>query len=204
VCVNSIMRHASKPVSVMPIMLSQLDGACVPDAMGSTEFSLSRFLTPYLTRATVSMFVDCDFLFLDDVWKLYDIARAQPYADVLCVQHDYTPKAAVKFLGHEQHTYPRKNWSSLMLFNAHRSCVRLLTPEKVRSLTPGQLHRMAWASAVGALPAEWNWLVGEYADRDVSELHALHYTLGGPWFGVDSAYADLWRRELAGITGGMT
>ena len=36
---------------------------------------------------------------------------------VYCVQHDYRPKERVKMDGKVQTTYPRKNWSSFMLFN---------------------------------------------------------------------------------------
>ena len=36
---------------------------------------------------------------------------------VYCVQHDYHPKETIKMDGAAQISYPRKNWSSLMLFN---------------------------------------------------------------------------------------
>lgn len=201
VCVHSIMKRASKPVLVMPLMLNQLNGMCGEDPRGSTEFSISRFLTPHLARSRVSLFVDCDFVFLDDVWKLYDIARANNYIDVFCVRHDYRPHTKTKFYGAEQHVYPRKNWSSLMLFNGHRTAVNALRPDAIRGMSPSELHQMLWARAIGSIPIEWNWLVGEYEDRPAAELKGLHYTLGGPWFGVESAYADLWRRELKEITG---
>lgn len=193
-CVHSMLRRASKPPAVKLLMLDQLDAWVKRDEKASTEFSLSRFLTPYLApNNSISMFVDCDFLFLDDVWKLYEIARDNCYVDVLCAQHDYVPKNRTKFLGHEQHTYPRKNWSSLMIFNGHRTAVQRLTPEEIKKRTPAELHRMEWARDVGAIDLRWNWLVGEYEDRDPDELHALHFTLGGPWFGIESAYSQLWR-----------
>lgn len=201
VCVHSILKHARKPVLVAPLMLSQLDGLCNKDDRGSTEFSVSRFLTPHIARTRVSLFVDCDFVFLDDVWKLYDIAKDNWFADVFCVKHEYQPRAGTKFLGHIQYVYPRKNWSSLMLFNGHRTAVQNLTPEKIKGMSPQDLHRMSWAHEIGDLPIEWNWLVGEYDDRPVSELKALHYTLGGPWFGVESAYSNIWKAELKEIVG---
>jgi len=108
VCAHSIMRRASRPVSITPIMLRQLDGLYNrQDPSASTEFSLSRFLTPHLAKGGVSMFVDCDFVFLDDVWELYEQAATQPMVDVLCVQHDYVPRGHTKMDGAVQHAYPR-------------------------------------------------------------------------------------------------
>jgi hypothetical protein len=99
---------------------------------------------------------------------------------LLVVKHDYTPKTATKFFGQQQTVYPRKNWSSLMVFNNARC--HNLTPEDVNSASALELHRFKWMDdeAVGSLPLEWNWLVGEYEPN--AEAKILHYTLGGPWF----------------------
>jgi hypothetical protein len=205
VCAHSIMRRASRPVSITPIMLRQLDGLYNrQDPSASTEFSLSRFLTPHLAGGGISMFVDCDFVFLRDVWELYEMAVAAPMDDVLCVQHDYVPRGHTKMDGAVQHAYPRKNWSSLMLFNGHRQAVRNLTPERVNAMLPAALHRMEWAHNVGEIPKVWNWLAGEYTSSvSAAELSAIHYTLGGPWFpGREGCeYADVWVRELDDMLG---
>ncbi len=198
------MRRASKPVSITPIMLRQLDGLYNrQDPSASTEFSLSRFLTPHLAGGGVSMFVDCDFVFLDDVWELYEMAVAAPLDDVLCVQHDYVPKTRVKMDGATQHAYPCKNWSSLMLFNGHRQAVRNLTPERVNAMLPADLHQMEWAHNVGSISRVWNWLAGEYINVPLEALKAIHYTLGGPWFPQHAhcEYADVWVRELDDMLG---
>lgn len=169
------------------------------DPRASTAFSLTRFLTPHLADGGVSMFVDCDFVFLDDVWELYEIARQDPYKDVFCVQHDYQPSTRRKFLGAEQHAYPRKNWSSLMVFNGHRTSIKRLTPAFVEAATPADLHRMTWARDIGELPKAWNWLVGEYEEVDPSGIKALHYTLGSPCFGP-SEHEDIWWNEFHRMT----
>ena len=204
VCAHSIMRRASRPVSISPIMLRQLDGIYNrADPQASTEFSLSRFLTPYLAGGGISMFVDCDFVFLHDVWELYELAATNTMDDVMCVQHEYTPRDTIKMDGQLQHAYPRKNWSSLMLFNGHRSAVKNLTPLKVESLSPANLHRMEWAQNVGHLPRAWNWLVGEYEKVPLNQLKAVHFTSGGPWFKqqANCDYAEVWVRELDDMLG---
>ena len=204
VCAHSIMRRASKPVKIAPIMLRQLDGLYSrKDPAASTEFSLSRFLTPHLAGGGVSMFVDCDFVFLHDVWELYELAATNYMEDVLCVQHDYVPAARVKMDGQVQAAYPRKNWSSLMLFNGHRAPVRNLTPLKVSALAPADLHRMTWAQNVGHIPRAWNWLVGEYPKAPLDEVKALHFTNGTPAMPgyQDCDYSGVWVKELDDMLG---
>jgi hypothetical protein len=98
-----------------------------------------------------------------------------------------------------QTTYPRKNWSSFMLFNNAHPVVRALTPEIVNRESPAFLHRFGWISddaLIGELPLEWNFLVGEYPKPDATP-NAIHYTNGGPWFpGLEQVdYGDLWLAE---------
>jgi hypothetical protein len=193
VCAHSLMRRASKPVRISPLIKNQLRSIHErDDPRASTDFSLTRFLTPHLARDGVSMFVDCDFLFLGDVWELYERAKADPYSDVFCVKHDYIPKPDPKFLGAAQYAYPKKNWSSLMLFNGHRAAVKRLTPDYVQRASPSDLHQMAWAQSIGSLPKSWNWLVGEYEPVDSSALKALHFTRQTPCFGPSEYEAEWW------------
>jgi lipopolysaccharide biosynthesis glycosyltransferase len=91
-----------------------------------------------------ALFCDCDFLFLDDIAKLNEYL--DPSKAVLCVKHDYTPKATVKMDGKVQTNYPRKNWSSFMLFNCEHPSTKTLTPDVINSQTGAYLHRMQWAA----------------------------------------------------------
>src|SRR5437588_411598 len=116
----SLARRASIPVAVEPIKLADLRARGLytrdADPLASTEFTYSRFFTPYLAGyAGWALFCDCDFLWLGDIAGLVEYTRT-PKA-LYCVQHDYTPKETTKMDGKPQTTYPRKNWSSLMLFN---------------------------------------------------------------------------------------
>jgi hypothetical protein len=194
----SIHARASAPVAIAPLMLSQLGGLVTRERhpLQSTEFAFSRFLTPCLSDYEGwSIFMDCDMLMLDDVAKLWAL-RDDRYA-VQVVKHDHQPRETVKFLGQTQTQYPKKNWSSVMLFNNARC--RALTPEYVSTASGLELHQFKWLpdeALIGALPRRWNHLVGYYAPtRDAS---LVHYTLGGPYFEEyrDCEYAAEWRAEL--------
>ena len=195
---HSILRRASAPVAIVPLMQSQLKGLYTRPRgpTESTEFSLTRFLVPALSEYRGwSVFMDCDMLCRADLSELEAHIRHQPEKAVLVCKHDYVPRTERKFLGQVQTKYPRKNWSSLMVFNNAR-CAHL-TPEYVNSASGLDLHRFNWLEdgQIGELPLEWNWLVGEYDYRPDAKI--VHYTLGGPYFDEyrDCDYAEEWRAE---------
>lgn len=200
---HSILRRASIPVSVTPLMQSQLMGLYkrVRGPTESTEFSLTRFLVPALSQYRGwSIFMDCDMLCRSDIAELRGFAERNADKAVLVCQHDYVPSTERKFLGQVQTRYPRKNWSSLMLFN-NRLC-KALTPDYVNSASGLELHRFAWVrdEAIGSLPLEWNWLVGEYEPRPDAKM--VHFTLGGPYFEDYRCcdYAEEWNAEFRSMT----
>ena len=162
------------------------------DENASTEFSLTRFLTPALSNFKGwSLYCDCDFLFLNDIKELFDLA--DPKYAAMVVKHDYKPKSNTKMDGQIQFPYPRKNWSSLILFNNEHPSHKFLD---VNGMTPAELHQFDWIADkdLGELPGCWNSLVG-YDDSWTYPL-ALHYTDGGPWFEEtkDCDYSDLWNQ----------
>ena len=86
------------------------------DKKGSTEFTISRFLVPFLSEYRgYSMFMDCDVLVLEDLMNIFHEVHSENI--VSCVQHDYSPKSNMVMNNQIQHVYPRKNWSSVMVFN---------------------------------------------------------------------------------------
>jgi hypothetical protein len=194
---HSIQARASQPVSIAPLMLSQLAGILSRERhpLQSSDFSFSRFLTPYLSGyAGWSLFMDCDMLMLEDIASLWAL-RDERYA-VMVVKHEHKPRETVKFLGEPQSAYEKKNWSSVMLFNNARCAA--LTPEYVNRASGLELHQFKWLpddDVIGALPARWNHLVGYDAPR--SDAALVHYTLGGPYFSAyaNADYADEWRAE---------
>ena len=200
VCRFSLHRHASAEIDIHPLKQATLRELGLytrgPDK-ASTEFSLTRFLTPYVAAHNGwTLFVDCDFLFTTDVHKALKHVRKDKA--VYVVKHVYTPANTLKMDGKLQTAYPRKNWSSFMLFNNAHPAVKALTPEVVNRETPAFLHRFSWLSddLIGELPLGWNFLEGEYP-RPQQTPHAIHFTNGGPWFpqwqNVD--FGDLWRAE---------
>lgn len=210
VCRHSIARLSPSKVSIHPLRqpaLRELGLYARPPDTASSEFSLTRFLTPYLAATSGwSIFADCDFLFTAPVNEVLD--GLDPTKAVHVVQHDYAPRYAMKMDGQPQSAYPRKNWSSFMVFNGSHPDVRALTPDVVNAAAPADLHRFRWVrddKDIGGLAPTWNFLVGEY-DPLPETPKAIHYTNGGPWFpdwgSVD--YADLWmaeRQRLAEATG---
>jgi hypothetical protein len=201
VCRHSLLRHSVPDLPVFALRqaaLRELGLYSRPvDAKASTEFSITRFLTPYLAAFDGwSVFTDCDFLFTSDVRALQ--AGLDPAKAIYVVQHDYTPAFAVKMDGKAQHVYPRKNWSSFIAFNGSHPAVKALTPAMVNAAEPAYLHRFNWLddSAIGSLPLKWNFLVGEYP-KPAERPTAIHFTNGGPWFDnhADADYADLWSME---------
>ena len=197
VCKFSILQHASGDVEICPLKQPELRMLGLytrpQDVSASTDFSLTRFLTPYLSAYEGwSVFVDCDFLFTRDILALVDSLDMSKAIHV--VQHDYTPRFETKMDGMKQTSYPRKNWSSFMIFNGKHPSVKALGPQQVNNESPAFLHRLQWVddNDIGALDASWNFLVGEYP-KPTKTPAAIHYTNGGPWFGKnDMDYSDLW------------
>ncbi|SRR6056297_1042051 len=197
---RSLEKNATSPVDVTPIKLHDLVGAGLftreIDPLASTEFTYSRFLTPFLAGYEGwALFCDCDFLFFGDVSELKKF-MIDEHA-VACVKHDYRPTNSMKMDGKAQTVYPRKNWSSFMLFNCAHPSTRKLTVECVNQETGAYLHRMQWAKdeEIGEIPTTWNWLEGWNKEPETGYPNAVHFTNGGPWFEewTNVAYADEWR-----------
>lgn len=186
---NSINR-LSPDIVVEPLMQNVLRANGMyrreVDEKASTDFSLTRFLTPILARGIDkwAIFVDCDFLFTADIEEKLEFYLK---GDKACyvVKHEYTPKNTVKMDGKVQHVYPRKNWSSFIVWNTEHPTVKDFTVDMANELSPADLHRFTWIKDedIGELPINFNFLVGEYDVQERLTLpYCIHYTHGGPWF----------------------
>jgi lipopolysaccharide biosynthesis glycosyltransferase len=197
---HSVLRHASEPVSITPLMLSQLRQVFTRprDPKQSTDFSFTRFLVPFLCgHEGWAIFADGDMVFRKDIAELWKL-RDDRYA-IQVVKHDHVPQRLEKFLGHAQIAYARKNWSSLILFNNARC--RALTQDYVQSAAGLDLHQFKWLKdddLIGALPREWNHLVDYDPTEPLENIANLHFTDGGPWLESHSqcGYASVWKDEL--------
>lgn len=148
---HSIVRHASRPVSITPLILRQLP----IKRRGLTEFTFSRFLVPYLCDFKgKAMFMDADMVVTSDIAELFDSDE----------------DSAVSVMQEQ----PKFEWASVMLFNCE-AC-NYLTPEFVDD-EKNPLFDLTWAHTIGKLPVEWNHCVGYMEPK---EARLYHYTQGLP------------------------
>lgn len=151
----------------------------ISDAPMSTEFAISRFFVPYLAEPyDWAVFMDCDVMLRADIDELF--ALADPHKAVQVVKHDHRPTEGTKMDGQPQTSYPRKNWSSVMLWNVHHPANFGLTVAKLNAWAGRCLHGFEWLldQFIGELPAEWNHLVGVEPESPDAKL--VHFTLGIP------------------------
>lgn len=196
VCVNSIVRHATKPVSLTPLSLSNMSDYKEKHTDGSNQFIYSRFLVPHLMEYKGwAIFMDGDMILRDDIehlWALRDESKA-----VMVVKHNYKTKMSEKYLGSKNEDYPRKNWSSVILWNCAHPSNAIITPDFVQNASGATVHRFTWLTddEIGELPVIWNWLPDEFGANPDAKL--LHYTLGTPSFHdfATTPMGDEWHRE---------
>lgn len=221
---HSMERRSSAPVDIFPLMeqslrlnklfwreqkdhVDQLDGKPF-----STEFSYTRFLVPEICRRNSIndwvLFCDADFLFLDDVTKLWPIAGQDSEFAVKVVKHKYAPSESMKMTGEIQQAYPRKLWSSAMMINMNHPSNEALNAEMVNTQSGAFLHGFQWLKSeeIGEIDERWNWVPGvSPTTREVywDKPSAVHYSLGVPDMpGYENCdFAESWKRELAHFQG---
>lgn len=195
-CVNSIIRNSSAPVAIVPVALNLFKDYTETHTDGSNQFIYSRFLVPYLMDYKGwAIFIDGDMIVRGDIIELWELRNS--LMDVMVVKHDYKTRMPVKYLDSPNENYPRKNWSSVILWNCNSFPNRQLTPKFVQQSLGSTLHRFSWldSNRIGTLPPEWNWLPDEYGPNESAKL--LHYTLGTPCFHefADTPMSEVWHRE---------
>ena len=202
VCKYSILKRSRSNIKITSLKLYELVAKNLYkrdiDPLASTEFTYSRFLVPALNNYNGwAIFCDCDFIFFEDISNiLIDIDQSKA---VYCVQHDYAPKEKHKMDGQKQTIYPRKNWSSFILFNCSHPSNKKLTVDLVNAETGSFLHQFKWLEdhEIGSLDERWNWLEGWTSNHNDKKPYAVHYTRGGPWFDEwqDVEFASEWTKE---------
>jgi hypothetical protein len=223
VCRHSILRRLTQPLPVRGVVLEDLRRAGVytrpteirktPDGLHdqlwdviseapmSTEFAISRFLTPWLAGSGWAVFMDCDMKARVNMVRLFE--QLDPRYAVMCVKHRHEPTAGTKMDGQTQTQYQRKNWSSVMAFNVDHPANDLLTVELINSVPGRDLHRFCWLTddLIGELHQRWNHLVGYtqlYEPPGPENPAVIHWTDGYPLLkGYERAdYADEFFVEL--------
>lgn len=199
VCVNSIIRNASAPVAIVPVALNLFREYTETHTDGSNAFIYSRFLVPWLMEYHGrAIFIDGDMIVRGDIMELYESLGLDQ--DVAVVKHDYKTCMPVKYLGAKNEDYPRKNWSSVIVWNCASWPNKQLTPKYVMGRTGAELHRFSWLrdERIAELPREWNWLDIEYEYNANAKL--VHYTLGTPCFeefAHKGSFSQEWHQERA-------
>jgi len=195
----SILKHYKGPadqLTIQPIKLNDVIEADlynrIEDPLASTEFTYSRFLTPYLNNYKgIAVFCDSDFLWQCDIRELLEFYNKK--YSIMCVQHEHVPPESTKMDGCKQTQYPRKNWSSMMMFNcAHPDCANL-SVKNINLKEAKYLHRMGWTADIniGHIPPTYNWLEGWYNGN--IDPKVIHYTRGGPWHETwEGDYGENW------------
>ncbi len=188
VLIDSLYQNSKSPLSLIPLVTSQLENQNIfhrkRDPNQSTAFSFTRFLVPYLMNYEGwALFIDCDMLCKKDISELWD--KRDDKFSLMCVQHEHSPTETIKFQNEIQTAYPKKNWSSLMLFNCNKC--RSLTLDYVNSASGLDLHRFNWLEGdhqIGSIPVNegWNFLIGVQNNEKIPDPSLMHWTLGGPWF----------------------
>ena len=201
---QSLIDNSSLPLKISPIALKNLQKYDEKHTDRSNDFVYSRFLIPFLNNFNGwALFVDGDMICQSDIKELFDL-RDDSKA-VMVVKHNYETKQEKKYLGNINENYPRKNWSSVILWNCNHSKHKILTPTFVSEQTGKFLHRFSWLEDkdIGELPLEWNWLAIEYEDNTKAKI--IHYTLGTPCFSdyKNTAMAEIWYKYYSRLNNGM-
>jgi len=192
---QSIIEKSTLPVSFIPLAIQTLADYKESHTDKSNDFIYSRFLTPYLMKFNGwAIFADGDMVCLSDIKELWDLKDESKA--LMVVKHDYKTKSHQKYLGNINENYPRKNWSSVILWNCNHPKHKILTPDFIANQTGKYLHRFSWLQDddIGELPKEWNWLATEYPANTHAKL--IHYTLGTPCFKDyrNSEMSELWHQ----------
>lgn len=166
------------------VEVKKLDINAIPEytrdyANQSTEFTYSRFLIPYLENYEgFSFFIDDDYIWRYSPMSLFYFL--DPDNALACVQYDFKHHDETKMGGEKNVSYPKKLWSSMMIFNnGHEDCKRL-TPEMVNNASGQYLHQFQWTNQISKIPHAKIATEG-YEDKMEVSHHAVHYTRGGPW-----------------------
>ena len=202
--VQSLIENASIPLDITPLAVRNLKGYEEKHEDKSNDFVYSRFLTPFLNDFKGwAIFADGDMICQSDIKELLDLRDDSKALQV--VKHDYKTKAYQKYLGNINQDYPRKNWSSVILWNCAHPKHKILTPDFIANQPGKYLHRFSWLedSEIGELPKEWNWLATEYPNNEQANI--IHYTLGTPCFKDyrNTEMSDIWLKKHSRLNDGM-
>lgn len=190
---QSVRERCAAPWPIVPLGGQQRDG--------TNRFTYARFeVAARCGFEGLAVYCDgVDMLLRADLAEL--LLSLQPGKAVHVVKHDYRTSQPRKYRGTEMEAenadYPRKNWSSLVVWDCAHLANRWLTPENIAGSSGQDLHRFRWLDdhLIGSLPLEWNWL-DEYGENEQAKL--VHWTTGIPGFSSyrQAPHAVEWQATL--------
>ena len=200
---QSVIEKSTIPVRFLPLSISSLSNYNERHNDGSNDFIYSRFLVPHLMNFKGwAIYADGDMVCLEDIKKLWDL-RDKNYA-VQVAKHNYKTKIEEKYWGNKNESYPRKNWSSLILWNCEHAAHKILSPEFIEKQSGAFLHRFSWINdnEIGELEKEWNWLALEYEEKE--DINLIHYTIGTPCFKEyeNKSLSSYWKKSFSSLLDG--
>lgn len=225
VCKHTLEKNSSVPIKVHKLHHKPLRDAgffkrewkidqkgqyhdLVDERPFSTQFTFTRFLLPELwntindpNKSPLIMFVDCDFLYLSDIGKMFKEiedykTRYGARHGVYCVQHNYEPNNTKKMDNVEQSKYNKKLWAAMMVFDMEFKGNEKLTADVVNTSSGRDLMQLFWlndVSEIGQIDEKWHF-IPNHSEKNTNEISAIHYTEGGPWFPNyrNCKYGNLW------------
>ena len=195
--VQSLIERSSIPLSITPLSENNLNIYNETHSDGTNKFTYSRFLVPFLMDFKGwAVYFDGDMICLKDIKDLLN--TCDDNIAIKVVKHNYKTKQKNKYFGQKNEDYPRKNWSSVVLWNCAHPKNKILTPSFVSNHDGAFLHRFKWLedSDIGELEKKWNWLAIEY--EEISDPNLIHYTLGTPCFEEyrNTSYSNYWEKAF--------
>ena len=202
VFIQSLIENTKRALAITPIYGDQVNG--------TNRFTNVRFMVPELCSwSGMAIFLDaCDMQMHGDINELAGLFN--PRYAIQVVKHDYKAKSPRKYIGTELEAdnleYPRKNWSSVVLWNCGH-IVHFNARDKIREAVESgdgaYLHRFSWIpdNLIGELPIEWNWL-DEFGE---GKPKLMHYTNGIPGFTYyrNAPLAQQWLESAQKVNKGM-
>ena len=190
--VQSVIEKSSIPMRFLPLNIGSLTSYKETHEDGSNDFIYNGW----------AIYADGDMVCLEDIKKLWNL-RNNKFA-VQVVKHDYKTKVKSKYWGNKNEDYPRKNWSSLILWNCNHVSHKILTPEFIQKQTGAFLHRFSWIKdeEIGEVAKEWNWLAMEYEEKN--NINLIHYTIGTPCFEEyqNKSLSSYWKKSFLNMLDG--
>ena len=200
---QSIIEKSTMTVRFLALSINSLSNYNERHKDGSNDFIYSRFLVPYLMNFKGwAIYADGDMVCLEDIKKLWNL-RDKNYA-VQVAKHNYKTKIEEKYWGNKNESYPRKNWSSLILWNCEHEVHKILSPDFIEKQSGAFLHRFSWIKdeEIGELEKEWNWLALEYEEK--KDINLIHYTIGTPCFKEysNTSLSSFWKKSFTNMIDG--